>query len=60
MSLSESEFYMVISFGHSTERLQLTGSRCCDFSVGDESGILAGRRDGMHLCVCGFREPNLI
>jgi len=60
MSLSESDFYMVISFGRDMQGLKLTGSTCLDCWIFDQSGIGAGGRDGTHLCVCGFCEPSLI
>jgi len=54
MSSLEADIYMVISLAHDMQGLKLTGSRCYDFWVVDESGIGAGGRDGMGSCISGF------
>jgi len=60
MSLTESDFNVVISMGHDMDGLKLTGSTGLDCWICDQSGMWAGRRDGMHSCICGFHEPSLM
>jgi len=60
ISSSESNFHMVNSLGRDMQGLKLPGSRSFDDWFFDQSGIRAGGRDGMQLCICGCCEPSFI
>jgi len=60
ISSLDSNFYMVFSLGRKMQGLKLTGSTGSDRWIRDKSGIVAGGREWMGSCVCGFWEPSLI
>ena len=60
ISSLRSDFYMVNGLGRHTQQSMLMCSTGFQFLISDESGAASGGRDGLPLCVWGFRTPSHI